>query len=62
MDNNVELFVNESGDWAVLKVNGKVYAEGHRIPEDVWLKLIEQLGNRISSKEVSDEDMENGSY
>lgn len=62
MNNTVEVFTSESGDWIVIKLNGKVYEEGHSIPVHRWLDLIEKFGNKISSKEVSDEDMENGDY
>lgn len=56
--NNIELITNEGGDWAVLKVDGKIYYEGHSIPDFIWLKIIHKLGIKISSKEISDENME----
>lgn len=62
MNQTIELITNESGDWSVLKINGKVYYEGHSIPDDIWLKVINQLGAEISSMEISDDDMEEGNY
>lgn len=62
MDNKVKLITNESGDWVVLKVNGKVYEEGHSIPAHIWLQLIEKMGNQILTEEISDEEMESGAY
>lgn len=60
--NNVELITNEGGDWAILKVDGKIYYEGHNIPDFIWLEVIHKLGAKVSSKEISDEDMEEGNY
>jgi len=62
MNNIVEVFTSESGDWTVIKLNGEVYEEGHSIPVRRWLDLIEQFGNEVSSVEISDEDMEKGNY
>lgn len=62
MNNKVEVFTNESGDWIVLKVNGEVFEEGHSIPVHRWLDLIKQFGNETNEQEISDEDMEEGNY
>lgn len=62
--NEIELITSESGDWAVLRLNGDIYADGHSISDDTWLDLIEEVGNNVTTgkKEVSDEDMEWGRY
>lgn len=62
MNNIVEVVTSESGDWTVIKLNGKVYEEGHSIPVHRWLDLIKKFGNEVSSIEISDEDMEEGNY
>lgn len=59
----IELITCECGDWEVLKVEGKVFYEDHKIESDVWLELLSKIvGIKIKEKEVSDEDMENGNY
>lgn len=62
MNNKIELIFCESGDWAVLKLNGKVYEEGHSIPDYIWLKLLQELGNETTSKVISDENMEDRNF
>lgn len=62
MNNKVEIFTNESGDWTIVKLNGEVFEEGHSIPTHRWLALIKEIGNEVSEKEISDEDMESGSF
>lgn len=60
----IELITCESGDWEVLRTNfGEDFKyEGHSIPDGVWVKLIEQLGYEVETREISDEDMEMGEY
>jgi hypothetical protein len=58
----IEVITCESGDWEVLKVDGKIEYEGHDIPEFVWMTLIEKLGHTADPRIISDEDMENGNY
>lgn len=62
MKDTVRLIANESGDWEVLLLNGKVYEEGHKIPTHSWTNLIHDLGHEVSIEEVTDEEMENGLY
>lgn len=62
MNNEVEVITCESGDWVVVKLNGKVFKEGHSIPESGWLNLLEKLNVKTSMKEISDEEMENGEF
>ena len=48
----------ESGDWKVLIVNGKLYHEGHDIPEHIWLELLEdKFDVNCKNIEISDDDM-----
>ena len=59
----IELITCESGDWKVLKVDGKIYDEGHSIPDFVWVKLLqEKFGVAFEETIISDEDMEMGEY
>lgn len=58
----VQLINSEDGDWVVLKLNGKIYEQGHSIPEMTWLELISNLGAYVMHKTVSKEDMEEGKY
>jgi len=60
----IELIENDSGDWAVLKLNDKIFFEGHTIPDFIWLELIEKIkpGIDTSVKTVTDEEMEQGIY
>lgn len=59
---DIEVITNESGDWVVLKVDGKPYYEGHDIPTEIWLDLLEKKGCNSMSKEITDEEMESGNY
>ena len=62
MKQKVELIKCESGDWIVLKLNGKVIEEGHSIPDMTWLELISNLDAYAIHRTVSDKDMEEGKY
>lgn len=62
---NLEYLTCPSGDWEVLKLDGKVFYEGHTIPSEKWLELLGNIYRKrveITQKEVSDEDMEYGIY
>lgn len=60
----IELITCESGDWSVLRVNyGEDFqASGHSISKWDWIRLLNVLGFDIDTKEISDEDMEDGNY
>lgn len=62
MKDKIRLISNESGDWKVLLLNGKVYEEGHDIPNHTWVNLIRDLGHEVNAEEVIDEEMENCLY
>ena len=62
MGDTIKLFTNESGDWEVLLLNGEIYYEGHNIPTFIWLELICELGYEVSTKDLTDEEMECGLY
>lgn len=62
MKQKVELIKCESGDWIVLKLNGKVIEEGHSIPDMAWLELVSNLDAYAIHRTVSDKDMEEGKY
>jgi len=58
-ERTIELIGCESGDWYVLKVDGKVYCEGHDVPHHTWLALVCEIGNvTVRNKTISDEEME----
>jgi hypothetical protein len=59
---SIELISCESGDWEVLKFDDEIIYEGHEIPTDVWLGIIQSLGCDVATKVISDEEMENGEY
>jgi hypothetical protein len=54
----------DSSDYQVLLVDGKVYAEGHRIPDFVWLSLLMHVSSevKVDRQSISDKDMEEGNY
>lgn len=58
----IRLISNESGDWKVLLLNGKIYEEGHDIPSYTWVNLIRDLGYEVNAEEITDEEMENCLY
>ena len=57
MNDTIKLITNESGDWEVLLLNGKVYEEGHDIPTYTWINLIHDLGHEANIEDVTDEEM-----
>ena len=62
---HIEHIICESGDWVALCVNGEEYYSGHSVPDFVWMTLLHTVGGKevsTSSKEISDEDMEEGNY
>lgn len=62
---HIEHISNESGDWVVLKVDGEEYYSGHSIPDFIWMTLLHTVSGKTissSSKEISDEEMEEGDY
>lgn len=58
----IKLIGNESGDWKVLKVDDKIYYQGHSIPDFIWLDLLADLCFEVESESISDEDMEDENY
>lgn len=58
----IELIKCDSGDWEVLKINGRIFAENHRLYNDDWINLLNKLGFTVKEKDISDEDMENENY
>ena len=62
MNNEVEVITSESGDWVVIKLNGEIIEEGHSIPTNDWLSLLERLDVKTSMKEISDEAMESREF
>ena len=62
MNDEVEVITSESGDWFVIKLNGKAIEEGHSISAREWLGILEKLNVKTSMKEISDEAMENREF
>jgi hypothetical protein len=60
----IELIMCESGDWEVLRMNlGEYFLwEGHSISNQGWIILLEKLGFKVVTKDISDEEMEYRSY
>jgi hypothetical protein len=59
----VQLITCNGGDWEVLLVDGKEFYGGHEVDAEVWIKLIDTLTEiDISSKCISDDDMEMGKF
>lgn len=58
MKGTVWLLTNETGDWETLYLNGEVYAEGHYIPNHIWINLIHDLGHEAIIEDEEDEEME----
>ena len=40
----IKVILNQNGDWEWLYVDDKLYYEGHSIPTEKWLELLEELG------------------
>jgi hypothetical protein len=51
-----------SGDWIVVKQNGSELFSGHRITPMELLSILEQLGLETDFVELTDEELEEGSY
>jgi hypothetical protein len=59
----IELITCDSGDWDVLKVNGKIFFEGHEIPDHVWLDLLQtKFAIPCKGYAISDDAMENRTF
>ena len=57
----IELINCPSGDWQVLKVDDVIIYEGHHIPDSTWLSILENF-SFVKKTEISDKQMEEGSY
>lgn len=60
----IELITARSIDWEILRVNcGEDFeAQGHKITNNDWIKLLDILGYKVEKQVISDEDMEEGNY
>ena len=58
----IELITCDSGDWEVLKIDGEIFAENHRLSSYDWVRFLNKLKCEIEEIEISDEDMEMGNY
>lgn len=59
----IEYITSPSGDYYILKRNGRVFSEGHSISAGTFLDLLENhLGVDVKYTEISDQDMEEGNY
>ena len=59
----VELLTCPSGDWKVLLIDDKVAHSGNSIPDFVWLDALYHANvDSVKTREISDEDMEQGKY
>ena len=58
----IELITCDSGDWEVLKIDGKIFAEGHRLSSYDWVRFLNKLGHKVEEIEISDEDLAMGNY
>lgn len=60
----IELITCQSGDWEVLRMDyGEGFdCEGHSISKYDWIELLNVLGFKVETREISDEDMEMGNY
>ena len=59
---NIEFIKPKTIDWKVLKVGGKIFHEGHNIPDFIWMQILEKEGHTVKYTTISDEDMEEGNY
>ena len=39
----------EDGDWCGLYVDGELFEEGHEIPRQIWIQLLESLGHETET-------------
>lgn len=53
-----------SGDYYILKMDGRIFSEGHSISAGTFLELLADYceGVTVHFIEVSNEDMEEGNY
>lgn len=60
----IELITAKSIDWEVLRVNYGINfeAQGHRITNNDWIRLLDTLGYKVEKQIISDEDIEEGNY
>lgn len=58
----IEIITCDSGDWEVIKIDGEVYYENHKIPTYIWIEILESLGAKVFESNISDENMEYGLY
>lgn len=59
---DINIIVNESGDWFVLYSGGKIFYEGHSLPYWVWVEALSNIGIEVGVEEITDERMENGAF
>jgi hypothetical protein len=58
----IELITCDSGDWEVLRVDGEVFTENHRLSNLDWIRFLNRLGYQVKEVGILDEDMEMGNY
>lgn len=58
----IEFITCPSGDWKVLRVDGKYFADGHNIHATDFLELLRRAGCEVNEVLVSDEQMESGDF
>ena len=57
MVDHVEVITNESGDWVIARLNGKVIAEDDRVTSYFLRTVLHALHVDYSQKEITDEEM-----
>ena len=40
----IESITCDSGDWEVLKIDGEIFAENHRLSSYDWVRFLDKLG------------------
>lgn len=61
----IQLITCDSGDWEVVKIlndDVDIFTEGHSISKNDWIALLGYIGVEVEEINISDEDMEMGSY
>lgn len=58
----IEILTCPAGDWTVVMYNGSVDYEGHSLPLFYLTDLIQSLGAKVTTREISDEFMQEGKY
>lgn len=58
----VEFIECPSGDWTVIKVDGKEFGSGHSISNWDVYELLRRAGCEVLETMVTDEQMESGDY